>query len=89
MPSCATGTGWPQAAARSPVRAQDGTEYADLWLVYASSEQIRKESALALQHPPVAVRLKLKGLQANKDQLYLLSDVEQRFSTAIAAYDAL
>jgi len=70
-------------------RAQDGTEYADLWLVYASSEQIRKESALALQHPPVAVRLKLKGLQANKDQLYLLSDVEQRFSTAIAAYDAL
>lgn len=66
-----------------------GSEYADLWLVYASTSQIRKESALSYETPPVAVRLRLKGLTENADGLYRLSDVEKRFTDAIAAYDAL
>lgn len=70
-------------------KAQNGTEYADLWLVYASTSQIRNESSLSYTTPPVAVRLKLNGLSENADHLYLLSDVEQRFSEAIAAYDSL
>jgi glucose-1-phosphatase len=37
----------------------------------------------------MAVRLRLKGLDENSDGLYLLSDVEQRFSKAIKAYDSI
>ena len=70
-------------------KAADGTEYADLWMVYASTSQLRNESALSYGEPPVAVRLRLSGLPENADHLYRLSDVEQRFSKAIAAYDAL
>ena len=70
-------------------KGRDGKEYADLWLVYASSSQIRQESALSLKHPPMAFRLKLKGLRENEDHLYLLADVQERFSEAISAYDAL
>ena len=37
----------------------------------------------------IIVRLTLDGLKENPDHLYLLSDLEQRFSQAIAAYDSL
>lgn len=67
----------------------DGSEYADLWLVYASTRQLRRESALSYSFPPCAVRLRLKGLEENRDSLYRLSDLQQRFSKAIAAYDNL
>ena len=70
-------------------KARDGVEYADLWLVYASTSQLRNESSLSYAQPPVAVRLTLDGLKENPDHLYLLSDLEQRFSQAIAAYDSL
>jgi len=70
-------------------KARDGVEYADLWLVYASTSQLRNESSLSYAQPPVAVRLTLDGLKENPDHLYRLSDLEQRFSQAIAAYDAL
>lgn len=68
---------------------RDGHRYADLWMVYASVTQLRSESALTYDAPPMAVRLRLKGLRANTDGLYLLSDVYARFSEAIEAYDAL
>ncbi len=70
-------------------KAKDGTEYADLWLVYASTTQLREETALSYAQPPMALRLQLKGLTENADRLYLLSDLEQRFEKAIAAYDLL
>lgn len=70
-------------------KGKDGVEYADIWMVYASTRQLREESSLSYSQPPVAVRLKLGGLSANADQLYRLQDVEQRFSSAIAAYDTL
>lgn len=68
---------------------RSGAEFADLWLVYAATSQIREESTLSYANPPVAVRLRLDGLRENADGLYSLSDVEQRFEKAIAAYDAL
>ena len=68
---------------------RSGAEFADLWLVYASTSQIREESTLSYANPPAAVRLRLDGLRENADGLYSLSDVEQRFEKAIAAYDAL
>ncbi len=70
-------------------RGRDSEEYADLWLVYASTDQIRHESTLSYDNPPMAVRLRLEGLDENADGLYRLADIEQRFSDAIAAYDAL
>ena len=68
---------------------KDGTEYADIWFVYASTTQIRKERKMSYSYPPMAVRLRLNGLNENADGLYLLSDVEQRFSKAIKAYDSI
>lgn len=70
-------------------KAKDGKEYADVFLVYASTSQIRSESTLSYSNPPVAFRLHLNGLEENEDHLYQLSDLEQRFSKAIAAYDSL
>ena len=70
-------------------RAKNGAGFADIWLVYASTGQLRDESDLTFEQPPVAVRLKLKGLSENKDHLYRLDELEQRFAKAIAAYDAL
>jgi len=37
----------------------------------------------------MALPLHLRGLVPNADGLYLLSDLEQRFEEAIAAYDRL
>jgi len=67
----------------------DGNDYADLLLVYASTAQLRAISTLTYDNPPMAVKVSLTGLSANPDGLYRLSDVEQRLSQAIAAYDAL
>lgn len=70
-------------------RGGDGTEYADILLVYSSAEQLREESALSYTNPPAGIKLSLSGLTANEDGLYSLSDVEQRLSAAIRAYDTL
>jgi glucose-1-phosphatase len=67
----------------------DGNEYADLLLVYASTAQLRAISTLTYDNPPMAVKVTLSGLSANPDGLYRLSDLEQRLSQAIAAYDVL
>ena len=63
--------------------------YADVLLVYATAAQLRAESDLSYDNPPAGVKIKLKGLQENADGLYSLSDLEQRFTKAIKAYDAL
>lgn len=70
-------------------KGKDGVPYADIWMIYASTSQLRGESAITFSRPPVAVRLKLEGLAENADGLYRLADVEGRFAEAIAAYDTL
>ena len=65
---------------------KDGVEYADVWLVYASVPQLRGETKLSYSNPPASRRISLRGLKANPDGLYLLSDVEERFLKAIDAY---
>ena len=70
-------------------RGRDGRLYADLWLVYASARQLRDLSILSPGHPPMALRLHLKGLTPNADGLYLFPDLERRFTEAIDAYDHL
>ena len=63
--------------------------YADLWLVYASADQLREVSILSPDNPPMSLRLSLKGLTPNADGLYPLEAVERRFTEAIDAYDQL
>ena len=70
-------------------RGRDGKAYADLWLVYASADQLRGLSLLCPAHPPRALRLSLQGLTPNADGLYSLSDLERRFAQAIETYDQL
>ena len=68
-------------------RGRDGKLYADIWLVYASADQLRDVSLLAPANPPMALPLRLKGLSANADGLYLLTDLERRFVEAIDLYE--
>ena len=65
---------------------KDGKEYADIWHIYASVNQLREESVLSLDNPPMAHRVRLRGLNENSDGLYDLSEVEKRISKAINAY---
>ena len=67
-------------------RGPDGRMYADIWLVYATADQLRELSILSLQHPPMAIRLHLKGLTPNADGLYLFADLQRRFGEAFNQY---
>ena len=67
----------------------DGQDYVSLNFVYMSDAQIKNLSPFTLENPPKIYPLRLKGLQTNSDGLYLLSDVEKRFSDAIAKFDEL
>ncbi len=64
----------------------DGEDYAALNLVYPDTAQIRSLTPMTLENPPRVYSLRLKGLRANADGLYLLRDVQGRFAEAIAAY---
>jgi glucose-1-phosphatase len=68
-------------------RGKDGRLYADIWLVYASADQLREMSILSVDNPPLAFPLRLKGLKPNADGLYRFSDLEQRFAEAIDLYE--
>ncbi len=68
---------------------KDGIKYAEILLVYATASQLRSEASLSYSNPPTGVRIPLKGLKANADGLYRLSDVYGRLSRAINAYDTL
>ena len=68
-------------------RGRDGKLYADIWLVYASADQLREVTLLAPANPPMAIPLCLKGLSVNADGLYLLEDLERRFAEAIDLYE--
>ena len=61
--------------------------YADLWLVYASADQLRGLTVLEPDCPPMSLPLRLSGLTPNADGLYLLSDLEARFTEAIDLYE--
>ena len=69
-------------------RGQDGRQYADIWLVYASADQLREMSILSLQHPPMAIQLHLKGLTPNADGLYLFYEVQRRFAESFTRYNS-
>ena len=68
-------------------RGRDGKLYADIWLVYASADQLRAVTLLTPVNPPMSLQLHLKGLTPNADGLYLFADLERRFVEAIDLYE--
>ena len=64
----------------------DGKEYVAMNLVYQSVDQLRQKPLLMLENRPMVFPISLEGLMANRDGLYLLSDLEARFEESIAAY---
>ena len=69
--------------------APDGTEYADINMVYQSVDQLKNMSLLDLDNPPMIYPLSLKGVEKNADGLYKMADVLAAFENAIAAYEAI
>lgn len=67
----------------------DGKEYGDINLVYQTTDQLRNLDLLNLENPPMVYPVKLKGLKANADGLYLMEDILSRFASAISAYDSI
>ncbi len=67
----------------------DGHEFAALNLVYQTTAQLRNIEMLSLENPPMVFPIRLKGLTPNADGLYPLLDLQQRFTTAITAYNYL
>lgn len=70
-------------------RGKDGVEYANMSLVYQTTEQLRNMTTLSLETPPESYKLTFDGLSANKDGLYKMTDVESLFEKVIAKYDEL
>ena len=68
---------------------KNGEEYAAPELVYQSVNQLKNREILTEDNPPMVYRLKLNGLNENKDGLYRLEDVEGRFAQAIQYFDEL
>jgi glucose-1-phosphatase len=57
----------------------DGKLFAALNLVYQSTEQLRSMALLDLENPPMVFPVRLKGLSANADGLYLYEALMERF----------
>ncbi|MCR4922282.1 MAG: histidine-type phosphatase [Bacteroidaceae bacterium] len=70
-------------------RDAQGREYAALNLVYQSTDQLRRLQMMDLENAPAIFPIRLKGLTANADGLYSLTDLQQRFAKAITAYSYL
>lgn len=68
---------------------QKGNEYIAINMVYQTTRQIRELKMMDENNPPMIFPLKIKGLKANSDNLYLFSDFQSRLAKAITAYDLL
>ena len=64
-------------------RGADGVDYAALSLVYMSSADLRVGGLQADEISPVVYPLRLKGLIANEDGLYLFDDLTARIGAAV------
>lgn len=67
----------------------DGIYYASLNLCYQTPAQLRYQSLLDLDNPPMIYPISLKELTPNADGLYLLTDLEALIEDRIAQYDDL
>lgn len=61
----------------------EGKKYADIYLVYLSSDQMHYPAPLTLEEPPMRYALEFEGLERNTDGLFRLEDVLERFEEVI------
>ena len=61
----------------------EGQAFVTLNLVYQSTEQLRSMSLLDMENPPIKYPIRLKGINANNDGLYLFEDVLYRIDSVI------
>ena len=62
-----------------------GEAFVRLNMVYQSTRQLRNMEMLTLENPPQIFPLTFNGIERNKDGLYRLSDILDRFGEAIDA----
>lgn len=68
----------------------DGTDdYVAVNLVYQAVDQLQGRTLLSTDMPPMVMPVTIKGLIANNDGLYPLSDLEYRFDETMKEYDAI
>ena len=70
-------------------KAEDGTEYISLDLVYQKAEQMQNVEVLDENNPPGIYGIRLKGLEPDENGLYKAADVMGRFEEKIGEYDAI
>ena len=61
----------------------DGQKYMKIKMCYASADQLRHNTILSPDNPPMFYDLKLEGLQTNAEGFYKYEDVMNRFDEAI------
>ena len=64
-------------------------EYVAINLVYQTLEQLQGRKLLSTEEPPMVKTVKVKGLTPNSDGLYRWSDIDARFATTMAEYEAI
>ena len=67
----------------------DNKEYADIYLIYPSVEQIKNLEILSLKNPPHVFGLNFKNIQRQENGLYLYSDFEKLLNDTIQKADAI
>lgn len=68
----------------------DGSEeYVAINLVYQSVQQLQGRALLSTDVPPMVLPITIKGLTANSDGLYRLSDLDARMTETMGEYDAI
>lgn len=65
---------------------EEGNDYYGINLVYQSATQLRDNSMLDLENPPMIVPLSFKGMSANKDGLFRKEDILGRLEKGISKY---
>ena len=68
----------------------DGKEdYVAVNLVYQAVNQLQGRTLLSLDVPPMVLPVTVRGLTANSDGLYRLSDIDTRFAETMDEYEAI
>jgi len=68
---------------------KNGNEFVSLDLMYQTADQLRERTPLSLDNPPAVFPLELENMTPNKDGLYPLKELNERFDKAIRAYKDL
>ena len=67
----------------------DNQEYANIYLMYPSAEQIKNLEMLSLKNPPQIFNLNFKNLKRQENGLYLYSDFEKLLNDTIEKSEKL